>query len=266
MRSLFGILAVRHRGFVVAAAILLGLFQFLICAAVSSVNLGGLFESVTRNLPPFLQALVSSQLLGGFSAHGLVAFGWNHPVSHALGTAPAIVLASGAIAGEIETGAIELVLSQPLSRASYFIGQILFAAASLALVSLTGLLGTVLGQRAFHMEPFGHGPLLALATDYALLMIAAFGITMLFSAWGREGGRVASAGFAIVLLSYFAQAIGRLWTRAAWILPWTLHDSFVPQKILVEHAAAGRQLAVLGSVAIVALGLAWARFRTRDLP
>lgn len=266
MTNLLRHLAGRHGRFVLGLGVLLGAFQFLICAAVSSVNLGSVFEALTRSLPPFLQGLVSSQLTGGFSASGLVAFGWNHPVVQALGTAPAIVLASGAIAGEIETGAIELLLSQPLSRASYFIVQVVFAVAALAVVSAMGLLGTVSGQITFHMEPFGRGPLLALGADFAMLMIAAFGITLLASAFGREGGAAARIGFGIVLLSYFAQAIGKLWTKAAWILPWTLHDAFVPQKILVEHGSVGRPLAVLASVAIVTLVVAWARFRTRDLP
>jgi len=266
MINLLRHLAGRHGGFVLGLGVLLAAFQFLICAAVSSVNLGSVFESLTRSLPPFLQGLVSSQLTGGFSARGLVAFGWNHPVVQALGTAPAIVLASGAIAGEIETGAIELVLSQPLSRASYFIAQVVFAVAALVVLSAMGLLGTVCGQTAFHMEPFGHGPLLALGADFAALMIAAFGITLLVSAFGRESGAAARVGFGIVLLSYFAQAIGKLWSRAAWILPWTLHDSFVPQRILVEHGSVGRPLAVLTAVAVVTIGVAWARFRVRDLP
>ncbi len=259
-------LAVRHAPFLVASAILLAAFQFLIAAAVGSVDVSGAVETLVRSLPPLLQEIVSSQLFGGFTSRGLLAFGWSHPVTHALGSAVAIVLAARAIAGESETGAIELLLSQPLSRGAYFAAHAGFALAAIAGLSAAGVLGTVVGQRVFGIERFGGGPLLRLALAYALLQGAVFGLTLLLSAFGREGGRVASGGFLIVLVSYFGEAIGRLWGRAAFIRPWTLHDYFPPNDILVRGLGIARPAAVLGSVLALSLLLAWARFRTRDVP
>jgi len=253
--------ASRHARFVLSLGVLLGAFQFLICAAVSSVNVGGALETLVRSLPPLFQNLVASQLLGGFSPSGLIAFGWNHPVAHALGAAIAIVLATRAIAG-----AIELLLSQPLSRRSYFGGHVVFAVLSVVSVSALGILGTALGQRVFGMERFGIAALLRLAGNYAALQAAVYGITLLVSSFGREAGPVSSTGYLLVVLSYFAEAIGRIWSRAAWILPWTLHDYFRPQTILVDQGGILRPLAVLGAVALAGASLAWARFRTRDLP
>jgi len=259
-------LAVRHAPFLLASATLLAAFQFLICAAVGAVDVTGALETLVRSLPPLMQDVVTHHLFGGFAPRSLLAFGWNHPVSHALGSAAAIVLAARAVAGESETGAIELLLSQPFSRATYFATQTGFALAAIACLSAAGVLGTVLGQTVFGIERFGGAPLLRLALVYALLQGACFGITLLLSAFGREGGRVASGGFLIVLISYFGEAIGRLWSKAAFIRPWTLHEYFPPQEILVREAGIGRPVAVLGSVLALSLILAWARFRTRDVP
>src|SRR5262245_23994751 len=259
-------LAARHAPFLVASAALLAAFQFLICAAVGSVDVSGAFEALVRSLPPLLQEIVSSQLFGGFTARGLLAFGWSHPITHALGSAVAIVLAARAVAGESETGAIELLLSQPLSRGAYFAAHVGFALAAIASLSAAGVLGTVIGQGVFGIERFALGSLLRLALDYALLLGAIFGITLVLSAFGREGGRVASAGFLIVLVSYFGEAIGRLWNRAAFIRPWTLHEYFAPNDILVRGVGIARLAAVLGSVLAASLVLTWARFRSRDVP
>src|SRR5262249_61009467 len=106
-------LAVRHAPFLAASAALLAAFQFLICAAVGSVDVSGALEALVRSLPPLLQEIVSSQLFGGFTARGLLAFGWSHPITHALGSAVAVVPAARARAGGPATGAPEPLLTQP---------------------------------------------------------------------------------------------------------------------------------------------------------
>lgn len=266
MRNLLRYLAARHGAFLLAIGLLFAGFQFLICAAVSSIDVSGALATLLRSLPPFFQSVIATQFLGGFSAGGLLAFGWNHPVAHALGAAAAIALAAYAVAGESEAGAMELLLSQPLSRTRWLAAQVGFALAALAALSVAGVLGTAIGQRIYRMEPFAAGSLARLALGYTVLQAASYGITLLFSVSGREGGRVASAGFLVVVASYFAQAIGRLWSDAAFVLPWTLHHYFSPQAILVEHAAVARPLAVLGGVLAATLALAFWGFRRRDLP
>jgi ABC-2 type transport system permease protein len=266
VRNLLRSLAARHAGFVALSALLLAAFQFLICAAVASVDVSGALEKLLESLPPMLQSMLSTTLFGGFSVHGLIAFGWNHPVAQAIGAALAIVLAARAVAGEAETGAIELLLSQPLSRDRYFAAQAGFALAALALLGLAGLGGTLLGQRVFHLEPFAAAALARLGAAYLLLQCAWFGITLLFSAGGREGGRVASAGFLVALASYITQVIGQLWERAAFLGPYTLQHYFQPQEILVKGEGIARPVAVLLAVALATTAVAWGLFRRRDLP
>jgi len=258
---------VRRRGaFLGVSALLLTLFQFLICAAVSSTNAGDALETLVRSLPPAVQNLIATQFFGGFSERGLVAFGWNHPVAHALGTAAAIVLASRAVAGEIESGAVELLLSQPFSRATYFFTHVLFALVALGLLALAGIAGTSLGQVVFHLPLFGGGPLLRLGLAYFLLLCAWFGLTLAFSSVGQEGGRVAGIGFLLALGSFFAQGIGLLWSDASFILPWTVHHYFSPQTLLLGEGASLRSCFTLLAVAVVGMTIAAWRFWRRDLP
>ena len=266
MRNLLRSLAARHAAFVAVSGLLLAAFQYLICAAVASVDVSGAIAKLLDSLPPMLQTMVSATLFGGLSEHGLLAFGWNHPIAQAIGAAVAIVLAARAVAGEAETGAIELLLSQPLSRGRYFAAQAGFALAALALLTLAGLGGTLLGQRVFHVTPFAGIALARLGVDYLLLQCAWFGITLLLSAFGREGGRVASAGFLVALASYIVQVIGQLWERAAFLAPYTLQHYLRPQEILVKGAGVAEPAAVLLAVTLVSALAAWLRFRRRDLP
>jgi ABC-2 type transport system permease protein len=262
---LFGHANRRQAPFLAACALLLAAFQFLIGTIVHSIHLGTLLESVMRSLPPLLQSLIVSQF-GGLSERDLLAFAWNHPVTHALGTAAAIVFAARAVAGEIETGTMELLLVQPLTRRSYFATRAAAGLGALIVLSLAGIAGTALAQAVYALESFDSRQLAVLGVDYFLLLAAWFAITLALSAFGHESGRVASVGFLIALVSYILQVIGGLWPAADFLLPWTLHHDFVPRAILVEHAAVVRPLLTLAGVAVVALGIAGWRFERRDVP
>ena len=128
VRNLLRALVARHAAFVALSGLLLAAFQFLICAAVASVDVSGR----ARDAP-------------GVAAADAAGHGLRHAVRRVLGARPArlrlertrsrrrsgaavaIVLAARAVAGEAETGAIELLLSQPLSRGRYFAAQAGFA-------------------------------------------------------------------------------------------------------------------------------------------
>lgn len=266
MRNLLRLLVARNAGFVVVSGILLGGFQWLISAVVASVDVQGALGALVQSLPPLAQAMVSEQFFGGFSKSSLLAFGWAHPIAQAVGGALAIVLATQAVAGASEAGTIELTLGQPIARRTYLAAQVVFALGMLALVTLAGLAGTVAGGRVFGLEPFGLRRLVALGADFLALQSALYGLTLLFSAFGREGGRVALLGFLCALLSYLVHVIGTMWDRWEPAVPWTLHAYYVPKDILVSGASVGRPVAILLAVGLAGTALAWWRFHRRDLP
>src|SRR5262245_24233781 len=73
---------------------------------------------------------------------------------------------------QIENGAIELVLAQPLSRFDYLAAHVVFAIVSVAVVAFVGLLGTVARQNIFHLSPFGWDRLLRLLANLLLLQMS----------------------------------------------------------------------------------------------
>ncbi len=265
-RNLLRFLVTRNAPFVAATALLLGGFQFLICAAVAAVDVAGALNTLMQSVPPLFQSFLTSQMFGGFSKSGLLAFGWAHPIAQALGAALAITLGTQAIAGEAETGTIELTLAQPISRRAYMSAQVTFAFASLLLLAVVGMAGTVVGQRVYGLEPFAAGRLLRFGVDYWLFQADWFALALLFSAWGREAGRVALLAFLLAIISYLVHVIGSMWNAWKPLVPWTLHAYFQPQEILVHGAGLGRPVIVLGGVLVLALAVAWLRVRRRDLP
>ncbi len=265
MRNLLKRLAGRYGLFLgVAAAVMAG-FEFVICAVVSTIDVPALFAELMKSVPPIMKDLIG-RYIGGFGPADLLAFGWNHPVTLAVGGAVAVVLASRAVAGEIEAGTLELVLSQPISRGRYLAGQILFALAALAALSLAGAAAALAGERLYGLKALGIGPLILLAVNFFLLQAAWFGVTLLVSVFGREAGRVAFTGFLITLLSYLAQVIAQIWPRAAFLRPYSPNAYYDPRVIIKTGALPFKSVAVLAGIAVVGAALSLWRFRQRDIP
>ncbi len=259
-------IARRHALFLVVSMCLLAGFQYLLCVVVSTVNLGAAIEEITKSLPPAVQSLMSEQFFYGLSTRGILAFGWNHPIALALGAAVGIVLAARAIAGEVESGGMELLLSQPLSRSQYLVTQCLLALGVLAIVSFAGIIGTMLGQKVFRLELFGLKSLLKLTISFFLLQSSLFAFTLALSVFGRESGHVATAGFLFALISYLIHVIGRMWSKAAFLLPYSLYNYYSAQAALIDDRLAWKSIAVFVGVFFFSVGFAMWRFVRRDIP
>ncbi len=265
MRNLIALLALRNRILIAISALLFGVFEILISAAVRTLDLDSLLREVMSAAPPFFSTMIGEQF-GGLTVRGILAFGWNHPIVLAAGAALAIVLGARAIAGEIDQGAAELLMTQPLSRMRYYAAHVAFGAAALALLALAGVGGTLAGQRIYDLDPFTARDLALLGTEYWLLNMAWFGIALAVSARGREGGAVATAVFFLALASYLVNAIGSLLDSFAFALPYSFYSWFSPRGILIEGSAQQRPIAILASAALIGILAGAAILERRDLP
>jgi ABC-2 type transport system permease protein len=259
-------LAWRYAVLVALTALVLGAFQFIVAAVTASLDMNALIGGVLALLPPGLGSALAQQVFGGLDAHGLLAFGWNHPIVHAAGGAAAVVFGAHAIAGEIENGTLELVLAQPLARGTYLGANLLFAIATLALICAAGVLGTLVGARVYALDAPPLSAVAAIAANLLLLLVALHAIALLASAFGREGGRALGIGFMVTVTSFLVYTVALLWPAAAALEPYTLHAYYEPRDVLATGAIPLRSVAVLGSVSLLALGTAMWRFRTRDVP
>ena len=265
MLNIIGRLFLRHRAFLITCAALLGLFQGITAAIISSLDLPGAFDQFLAFAPPAVRALVEQTMPGG-SAESILAFTWNHPATHALVTAVAITLAARAIAGEIENGVIELVLAQPVSRVRYFASHLTFAMLAIAAVVIAGLLGGILGQVSFGLPPFAWDRLLRLVASLFLLQMSFYGLTLLFSSFGREAGRVAVLGVLAAIVSFLVNVVALLWNKAAFMKPYSLHTYYDPRAILVDGHLSMSSVLLLGIFALLSIAVAFAQFMRRDLP
>jgi ABC-type transport system involved in multi-copper enzyme maturation permease subunit len=128
------------------------------------------------------------------------------------------------------------------------------------------VIAAIIGQSIFQLEPFGWDRLLRLLVNLFLLQMSLYSLTLLFSSFGREAGRVAMLAVLVAIVSYLVNVIATLWNRAAFMRPYSLHTYYDPRDILVFGNLAPSSVVVLGVFTLAATTAAVVRFLTRDLP
>ena len=138
-----------HRVFFVFAFLLIGVFQVQILALLVGADLLGMVEVFYRQLPPAIRALLGDQFFAQFSVDGAVAFGYIHPLVLTVSIIFAILLPARHIAGEVETGTLELVFALPLRRSTISLSLWLFSGMALLGLVIGGWIGSGVGLWLF---------------------------------------------------------------------------------------------------------------------
>ena len=168
-----------------------------------------------------------------FSLPGAVTLGTQHPIAIALLSVFAVGASSLAIAGERQRGTLEVLLARPLSRPTLY-GTITVALLLVVAVALAALLAgfttgaavqNVLDELAVERMPlvFLNGLLLWGAfTTFGLAASVTF----------DRAGPAIGLTLAYLLVNYFLEILGSLWTDAAWTQDYSLFHHFNPTEIL----------------------------------
>lgn len=212
-------------------AVAVGAFHWLV--AVSFPAIGGMaaVTNVVRTFPAGLRTLLklAPNLQAGFGVQDYLAFTWLHPLFIGLGAAFVVARATDALTGEIERGAIYLILSRPLRRWSFVVGKTLEMLVGAGVIALAGWIGLAVGVQTLpYALPLGNYLLAALM---AWLLFGALGGGALLIASGFS--RTSPAGglaIAWTLISFVLDVIPAVANSPmGWLNPW--HHYF-PQAIV----------------------------------
>ena len=193
-----------------------------------------------------------------------LAMGMLHPIVLTLGVVWAVGRAAGAVAGEIDRGTMELLMSQPVPRGRLILAHLMVDALVLPAIALAFFLGTQFGLAVVgdfvpdysalknlkrpdgtpipfpipeNPEPLavsGRGEIAGLANTCSLLF-AISGLTIALSSAGRSRWKVTGYAVLIVVVMFVANTIGQLWEPAGFVRPLTLFFYYQPQKAMLDN-------------------------------
>jgi ABC-2 type transport system permease protein len=217
----------------------------------------------------FIKALVGADVVNEASATTLATIGLAHPFL--LAVSWAFILANGTrvIAGEIDRGTADLVLTLPISRSRYYVSASAAGALACVPVALAPICGIWIGGRLFPMwEPLQVQRMWIATANLYLLFIAIGGLTLCVSAFIPRRGPAVGLTLGALLVSFLINFLAQLWpaVQRAHVASLSVLEYYRPLSSVLNVAWPVSDIATL----LVLAAVFWAgglwRFRTRDIP
>ena len=254
----------RHRALLGGACALLFAFQVVLILVARGLEETGGFAQIAALIPDFVKQWVNV-FTPTFS--GMVSFAYSHPV--VLVALIAIAIAIGTEpAGEVESGFVDLLMARPVTRGAAVdrsAGALL--AATAAAVS-TMMLGTWIGLLLL-APATTRGPeprvILSLAANLALVVLAWGAIALAIGSLSRRRAAAAGAAGLLVLAMFLLDLLGRLWEPTHQLSRLSPFHYFSPFRLIGGAPLAGRDVAVLGAIALAGFAVARIGYARRDL-
>ena len=256
-----------HLSFLIFAFILVGSFQLLMLTLVVEADILNIAQIFFNKFPPQVQQFIGEEFFAQFSVNGAVAFGYNHPIVLIILAVIAIMLPAKHIAGEIENGTLESLLSLPITRFKLAFSLWLLSAISLLFVIIGGWIGSMIGLIIYpQVSGINFSMIFRIGINLWFLMVAINAYTFLFSAFSREGGKVTQRAAGLTLFFYFLSYTVKLWNKASFLKPVTIFMYYQPQALSMHQNLWLKHSAVLASLSIVLMAIAFRRINQRDIP
>jgi ABC-2 type transport system permease protein len=200
-----------------------------------------------------------------FTLPGSITLGLQHPLAIAMLGIFAVGSSSMAVAGERARGTLEVLLARPISRTTLYV-SILVALLLAVLVVLAAILGGMVGS-ATVVGIVGELDL----GQMPLVLVNGFGLWAAFTTFGLamsvcfdRPGPAVGLTLAYLLVNYFLEILGSLWTDAAWTQEYSLLHHFDPGAILSGELDP-IDLVIVYAAAVIPIVYALLIFPKRDL-
>ncbi len=228
------------------------------------VQFAEVFKQLAQS-SPMIQQLMNFGSGSLLTLPGTITLGFQHPLTLALVGIFAVGGGALAIAGERQRGTLELLLSRPISRRMLYVTLTVALLAVVALMVgliLAGMVASAAWQGVLDQLDLAQLPLV-FASGF-LLWGAFTTFSLAASVSFDRTGPALGVSLAYLLVNYFLEILGSLWTDAAWTQEYSLFHHFQPVEILSGRANLVDVL-ILAVATLVPIAYALVVFPRREL-
>jgi len=256
-----------HRSFILFSMIIISLFQFLILRLVTTIDYSLIIMNSLEQLPKIVQAMFGENLISKLTVEGAAAFGLNHPLVLVILSIGAITIPSRHIAGEAETGTLELVLSFPVKRIRFLLNLCISAGLFLFLIIFCALCSSLLSIGIFHQLTFDlFVKMLKIGCNLWLLLVFIMSLTLVLSSFEKEGNKVGIRVAGIVLVFYLLHYLSSLWDAIQFTKPLNIFTYYQPVNLMTGQRSFLLHFTVLSFLILLCLMISMYQFNRRDIP
>jgi ABC-2 type transport system permease protein len=250
----------------VLIALIIFLFQIAICGIVHDNESVKTFLQFLDMLPSFIKTALGGEALNVGNVSGLIAIGYHHPLVLTLYMLFAVGVPTGLLAGEVQKGTMELILSRQVTKTHVYICAGLITVTGMFALVLVMFIGTVF---AINIYEFSQDiPLYSFfkaAINGGILASAVGGIALLAAACFQRNTAVWLT-VTYLVVNYFVSIIAEWWPRMKWLYPSSIFYYVDGNRIFNEAGWPLGNMFVLLMILVVSTllgGVIWSR---RDLP
>jgi len=247
-------------------ALMIFLFQLAVCGIVHDNQRVKAMLQYIDMLPDFIKAFFGGDALQYGNIAGLIAIGYQEPLVLLLYMLFAVGVPTALLAGEVQRGTMELILSRQTTKTHVYICAGLITIIGMYALVVVMFLGTVVSTNLYEFDQ--QVPLYSffkLAVNGGILASAAGGIALLAATCFRRGMAV-SLTVTYLVINYFIMIITQWWPRMKWLDPVTIFNYVDGAKIFNESAWPLSDMCVLLSILLVSAVLGGVVWWRRDLP
>lgn len=194
---------------------------------------------------------------------------WRHPFIMLMILTWSIGRGTLAVAGEIERGTLDLIMSRPVSRSAYLFSQVLVALAGIALLAVALIVGNLVGTRYNAVDtPPGLLRLGRGALALAALAFSVYGYSLFFSALDSVRWRANMFASALSIAMYVAWVLATIpsLNNLQWLEHWSIFTACDPVEAAIKAENLAFNVSVLGGLGLGFIVAAFVAFNLRDLP
>jgi ABC-2 type transport system permease protein len=247
-------------------ALMIFLFQLAVCGIVhDNERVKALIQYIDM-LPSFIKTFMGGEAVQVGNIAGLIAIGYQEPFVLLLYMLFAVGVPTALLAGEVQRGTMELILSRQTAKTHVYICAGLITIVGMYALVVVMFFGTVVSTNLYEFDQ--QVPLYCffkLAVNGGILASAVGGIALLAAACFRRGMAV-SLTVAYLVINYFIMIITQWWPRMKWLDPVTIFNYVDGAKIFSEPGWPMGDMCVLISLLVVSTVLGGVIWYRRDLP
>lgn len=243
-------------------------FEIVFCRVIeqmpADLGSGLLKQKWIKDIVRFLLGADLSEL---FTSTGVMTIGFSNSIVYALSFIFLLTTCSRVVAGEVDRGTADLLLTLPMSRAAAYISVSVVwfvACVPLAIMPLTGV---YLGTHWFPLkEPVAYGLLWLPTVNLLFLFWAVGGISMMFSAIYTRRGPAVGVVIGVLVFSLMINFLAQNWSDINKIAFLSLLNYYKPLPLVKNEALSWENLTVLSSIFLATWTGGLIYFAHRDIP
>ena len=256
-----------HRSFLLFSLFFISFLQFLILKLVTTIDTAAMLPQLLEQLPENIKAMLGDDVFSMATVEGAAAAGLNHPLVLIILSLAAIMTPSRHIAGEAETGTLELVLSFPVRRITLLLNLYASAVVFLLLIVFCAFCSSLLSISIFHqLTSVLFVKMLSICCNLWLLFVFVMSLTMVLSTFEKEGSRVGIRAAGVVLFFYLLHYLSSIWDAIRFTKPFNIFSYYQPSGLMNGQRSFLLHSGVLSTLILICLLVSIFQFNRRDIP